>query len=546
MGADYLFHSGRVFDGEQLLDGAPAVAVADGRIAAVGSDAEAERTAATQLVDLRGKLLLPAFTDAHIHPVSAGVERLGCDVSDAKGRDGVLARVADFAAASDGRWIVGGGWSMADFPNGTPAKELLDGIDAIGARPAVLVNCDHHSSWVNSEALRTAGIDASTPDPEGGRIERDVHGNPAGTLHEAAMQLVDAHAPAVTEADQAAALMNSQKYLQTLGIRGWQDAIIGDYAGQSDSTAVYQSAARAGTLTADVVGALWWPRGITERDIEDQADAFAAVRNENSSGRFRTTSVKIMLDGVAETFTAAMQDPYLDACGCAGTNKGISYFRPEILNLSVAALEARGFDVHMHAIGDRAVHYGLDAVEYARRAHGPTGRRHHLAHIQVIDPHDVPRFAQLDVTANAQALWAAGDKQMTDLTLPFLGPERSGRQYPFASLVRSGARLAMGSDWPVSTPDPWAAVHVAVNRREAGHPDAEPLGADQSIDLTTALAAYTRGSARLNRSDAGTVAAGAPADLAVASADPFTVHPADLHTLRNDMTMVGGEIVFAA
>jgi predicted amidohydrolase YtcJ len=546
--AELVLHSGRVFTGTGLHETATAVAVSGGRVVAVGSDADVRAAvgAAAETLDLAGRLVLPGFTDAHVHPVMGGLERLGCDLTTTSGRDGALRRVAEFAVQNPGEWISGGGWAMADFPGGTPRREDLDRV--VPDRPVFLLNRDHHGAWVNSRALELAGVDARTPDPTDGRIERDPDGTPTGTLHEGAMDLVSRHLPPVTRDQLAAGLAEGQRYLHSVGVTGWQDAIVGAYAGHEDTTPVYLDAVAAGTLTARVVGALWWPRGHTVADVDALVAGFAAHREavaartgELGSDRFVTTSIKIMLDGVAENRTASMLAPYLDGCGCSTGEQGLSYLDRDLLLAAVPALDAAGFDVHVHVIGDRAVRDALDAVAAARRASG-TGR-HHLAHLQVVHPDDVARFAELDVAANAQALWACDDAQMSELTVPFLGPERSSWQYPFAGFLRAGARLVMGSDWPVSTPDPWQAIHVAVNRTPPGEPGA-PFLPDQALTLTQALTAYTAGSAWINRhTGAGSIAPGAVADLAVCSVDPFDVDAVDLWEVAVDHTFVGGRPV---
>ena len=343
------------------------------------------------------------------------------------------------------------------------------------------------------------------------------------------MHAVARHAPATDPEEYYAALLAGQAYLHSLGVTGWQDAIVGDYAGMDDPGPVYLRAARSGDLTADVVGALWWDR---DRGAEQVPD-LVARRAAYSHGRFRATSVKIMQDGVAENGTAALTAPYLDRCGHATGNRGHSFVDADALRDHVAALAAAGFQVHVHAIGDRGVREALDAFDLDRldqRGRPSAGTsRHHIAHLQLVHPDDVRRFADLGVTANAQALWACLDEQMTELTLPFLGPERARWQYPFGDLHRAGARLAMGSDWPVSTPDPLAAIHTAVNRTAYGEPGragTEPFLPEQAVALETAFAAYTSGSAWLNhRDDAGVLEPGSVADLVVLDRDPFAGPP---------------------
>jgi predicted amidohydrolase YtcJ len=377
------------------------------------------------------------------------------------------------------------------------------------------------------------------------------------------MDLVGLLAPRPTRADAEAALLEAQAHLFSLGITGWQDAIVGSYAGSDDQLPVYLSLASSGALKARVVGALWWDRARGAEQIPELVERRASAEGLE---RFRASAVKIMQDGIPENFTAAVIEPYLQpyflgrqesgpengqggehreaACPCGG-GTGLSYVEPALLGRYVKKLDALGFQVHFHAIGERAVRESLDALEGTWR-----GNRHHIAHLQIVTPQDVPRFAALGVTANLQALWATHHAQMDELCIPFLGEERSSWQYPFADLVRQGTRLAGGSDWPVSSPDPWQAMHVAVNRTEppnsvhAGYPTARtPFLPGQRLDLATILTAYTAGSAWLNRSPAGVIEPGRAADLVVLDRDPFLLDPEDIWTTEVAMTFIGGECV---
>jgi predicted amidohydrolase YtcJ len=561
--ADLLFVGGGVWTLDPARPWAEAVAVSRGRVALVGSEREARELAGprTQVIDLRGRMLLPGFQDAHSHPLLGGAERLQCDLSGAQTIAEYRELVAAHARAHPEReWIVGSGWWMAAFPGGRPSKRELD--DLVPDRPVLLTNRDHHGIWVNSRALELAGITRDTPDPPDGRIERDADGEPSGALHEGATDLVEALAPRTTEEELVAGLAEGQAYMQSLGITAWQDAAVGMAFTGGDTFGIYLAAAERGTLTARVAAALWWRRQHDETQIEELLLRRAAAAQ--SSGRFRAGTVKIMQDGVCEDFTAAMLDPYLDGHGQPSGGHGISFLDPEVLRRVVTRLDHEGFQVHIHAIGDRAVRDSLDAFETARAAGaGPSGgpgpdgrsdRRHHIAHIQVIHPEDVPRFAALGVTANAQPLWACNEPQMTELTIPFLGPERSGWQYPFGDLVRAGARLACGSDWPVSSPDPLWGMHVAVNRTApAGYADAATAGGDpflpaQGVDLETAIAGYTLAAAYVNRLEAetGSIEAGKLADLVVLDRNLFEQPATEIADARVLLTLVEGQPVHEA
>src|SRR5207244_2217733 len=306
------------------------------------------------------------------------------------------------------------------------------------------------------------------------------------------------------------AIAEAQRYLHPLGITGWQDAWV-----TPETLRAYRAMDAAGSLTARVAAALWWDR---HRGPE-QIDELVELRGEPGSDDHRSlyvNTVKIMVDGVLENFTGALLAPYLGPDGATTSNRSLTYVDAEPLAGAVTRLDSLGFQVHMHAIGDRAVRISLDAVEAALDVNGPDDHRHHIAHLQVVQPEDIPRFRALGVAANCQPYWAQHDEQVDRLTVPFLGPERAALQYPFASLARAGAVLAFGSDWSVSTPDPLQLIEVAIRRADPTARDAEPLLPDQALTLPQALAAATAGSAYVDHDDeAGWLAPGKRADLAV-------------------------------
>ena len=544
------FTNGALFDGETYHPAPTHVGVVAGRIALVGDGVLDAIGPETEVVDCEGRLVLPGMNDAHVHPIEAGMEMLGCNLADGYTREDYLELVRAYVTSHPSvEWIVGAGWQQAAFPGGAPLREDLDAICA--DRPIILSNRDHHSAWLNSEALRRCGIDADTPDPADGRIERDADGAPTGTLHEGARMLALAHAPEPTFEDMYDGFQVGQHTLVGYGITSWQDALIGQYGNHSpEFYTVYRTAEERGELIARVNGALWWERS----QGTEQIAAFLARRDAVAGGRFRADTIKIMQDGVAENQTASMIEPYLvPGCECRGSdNAGISFVDPEKLPEYVTALDALGFQIHFHALGDRAVRDALDAIGTARAQNGAdAGPMHLLAHIQIINPADVPRFRELNASANMQPLWASYDPQMIDLTVPFLGDERVAHQYPFGSLHRSGAHLCGGSDWPVTSADPWLGIHVAVNRQvPRAHPDFNErvFLAEEKISLDVALRAYTLGGIEANgrAHEVGRITPGFLADLVVTNQDPFARNPDEIHATHAERVYVDGGLVYAS
>jgi predicted amidohydrolase YtcJ len=466
-----------------------------------------------------------------------------------KSRQEYLAAIAAYSERLPvSAWVLGGGWSMPAFPGGTPTAADLDAVT--GGRPAFLPNRDHHSAWVNSAALAIADVTKGTPDPADGRIERDGQGNPTGALHDGAMRIVGDYVPAPSQKELTEALLAAQRHLHSLGITSIQDACVGD-AGEisiPDTFATYRSAAADRLLTCRVTGALWWDRF---RGLH-QLDTLQARREQaDGGGYFRATSVKLMLDGVCETFTAAMGSPYLDGHGHETGNAGSLFIEPDELTEAAGKLADLGFQMHFHAIGDRAVTAALDALAAVPEAQRINGR-HHIAHLQFINPADLKRFAELGVTGNFQPLWACKDDQNDKLTLPFVGLERANWQYRIASLLRVGTRVAFGSDWPVSSADPLQELHVAVNRMlsaRLGEPGTDettvPLLPAEAIGVDAAVDAFTRGVAFVNHEEdaAGTLEPGKVADFAVLDQDLYAIPARAIGDTAVALTIASGQVV---
>ena len=514
---------------------ATAVAVRDGRIVYVGGDSLPAGLVGpgTEVVDLAGGMVLPGFQDAHVHPISSGVELAECHLGPLTTAAAVLDSIRACAAADPARpWVRGGGWQLTLFSEANPGKDLLD--RAVPDRPAAFEAADGHSLWANSRALARAGVTRETPDPPNGRIERDPRtGEPSGTLRESAMNLVMRVVPGRTDAELSAGLERAQREANAFGIT----SVFAATAGEPDLRA-YAAADRAGALTLRVVAAAY-SGGDDPDSILQQARDW---RTRHATRLVRPVAVKLFQDGVIEARTAAMLAPYLDRPGEAGTP---TYDQPT-LDRIVADLDRERFQIHVHAIGDRAVRMALDALQHARERNGARDARHAITHLQVIDPADIPRFRRLGVVANFEALWANGDEYLTVLAQPGLGPVRSRRQYPIASVARTGAVVSGGSDWSVSSLDPLQAIEVGITHRDPGDSLAAPWNPDERVDLPTMIALYTINAAYAlhQERETGSVEVGKLADLVVLDRNLFDLPPGRIHQARVLRTLLEGKTVY--
>ncbi|WP_460834961.1 amidohydrolase [Nocardioides hungaricus] len=538
---DVVLADARIWTGDAAGSWATTLAVAGGRLVAVGGDDVRDLAGpGTRIVSVEGRTVIPGLIDAHVHPVPAGQKMLSVDLGRLTDRTQYAEAIASYAATLPAdAWVRGGNWSFDAFPGGVPTAAELDPL--VGGRPAVLPNRDGHTYWVSTRALELAGIDRDTPDPADGRIERDAAGDAVGALQEGAMRLVDAVVPAPTEDELLEALLTAQAYLHSIGITGWQDAKV-----FPEIARTYARASDEGLLTGDVTGALWWDRGAGS--VVDQVGSMVDTRQTLSRPGLRFTTTKMMLDGVAENFTAAMLEAYVHQC--LAHDHGLHFFDADELREIVLALDAAGQQIHFHAVGDAAVREGLDMVELIQSTSPGRRLRHHIAHIQVMHPDDAGRFARLGVAVNAQPLWARLEPQMTELTMPFLGERRAGWQYPWGTLDRTGAVLAFGSDWPVSTPEPFRELHVAVNRTPAGdsptwRPGDGVFLPEERLSLSRALRAFTMGSAWVNGTDheRGSLEPGKYADFAILDRDPFSGPTEEIWTTGVEQTWIAGRPV---
>lgn len=534
MSADLLFTNGQVWLGPGRR--ATALAVTAGRISALGE--EAAEMAAEEVIDLGGGLLLPGFTDGHCHPPQAGLEKQGPLISDLDSVEAIVAEVARFAEANpELEWIIGGSYDPSLAAEGSFQASWLDAV--VPDRPVLLKAHDYHTMWCNSLALELAGVDASTPDPEAGMIDRFADGSPVGTLREPdAYGLVQSIAPLPSAEQNAEALRLACAAQAAVGVTWMQDAWVEEGGHLPYLTLLERGELSVRSNLAWLAAPDRWREQLPVM-VAQRGEVDAAGRPELLAGR----SVKFFADGVIESATAEMLEPYLDT-----HDHGMPVWEPAELIAAVVAVDALGFQTHIHAIGDAAVRHALDAIEEATRANQPWDRRPVITHVQLVDPADLPRFAQLNVTAAMQTFWAQQDALMEQLTAPRLGPDRTDRQYPVGTLTALGARVSIASDWPVSTNSPIEAITVAATRQNLEGLPAGGWVPSERLALEDGLAAATAGGAYQGFTEEfrGQLAVGLAADLVWLDRDITAAEPALARTAKVLGTWLDGSLTFQA
>jgi predicted amidohydrolase YtcJ len=536
--ADTVYHTGKIYTVNAEQPWAQAIAIRNGKIEFVGSDdtVRAHIGPDTAVYDLHGRLMLPGFQDAHVHPLYAGLEALSCYLGGEESIEHYRSVLPDCVARSaDREWITGGGWSMPAF--GPGAKAGKDILDELAPDHAVyLVSADGHSGWANSKALEIAGITNDTPDPVDGYIDRDPEtGEAIGSLQEGAMRLVAQHVPESTFEERIAALAYARDRMHSVGITSFQKA----YTSEAELQA-YEHLDKMGKLNMRVVAALLWD---AQAPMEQLA-TMKALRERYSQGNLRATSIKIFVDGVMENYTAVMLEPYL----VEGETSGTPMIDPGEMIEVVSDAAAEGFQVHFHSLGDGAVRYALDAVAEANKRHGDNDLRHHLSHLQVIHPDDHPRFAELGAVANFQPLWAYADEYIVDLTLPFVSEETARWMYPIKSILDAGGRVAFGSDWSVSSVDPMPQIETALTRVDAESHATEVLNPEQRITIEQAIEAFTLGTAYVNHQEdvTGSIEVGKFADLVVLDQNLLEIEAEQISDTKVLLTLFEGKPVFGS
>lgn len=534
--ADAVYKNGIIYTMEAEGDQAEAMAVKDGKIVFVGSNTDVENWISdeTEVVDLQGATILPSFTDGHIHPTGGGLRLLSCDLTDIRSEEQIIAKITKYAAENpDKEWITGGGLWLPEVGKGNPSKKILDEIDS--ERPIYITSTDGHNAWVNSKALEISGVRKDTKSPLGGVIEQDANGEPSGILREYAMGLVSKFKPETSRKEKLLALEESIALAHANGITSWNDAGVGE-----ETIELYLDLEKQGKLKMDVTLSIM-TEIINERKAVD--DVLAIYKKyQPMSERINMKSTKILIDGVIEGKTAALFENYVGE-----DFAGNAYIPLKAYKEMVAAYDSAGFQVHVHACGDKGVNMTFDAFEHATKVNGKSDNRHHIVHLQMMNEKDVPRFKELDVIANLQTLWATPeDSYISELTIPVLGEKRSEWIYPFGAIANSGTKLANGSDWPVTTLNPFPAMQVAVTRRGPDSTKREPWTPRHLMKLYDVVEGYTKGGAYLsfNENTKGTITVGKEANFVILDHNVFDVPNEKLHEIKVNQTVLRGETVY--
>jgi hypothetical protein len=540
--ADLLIVGGRVFTVEPGRPWAEAVAVRGDRIVKVGTEAEVRTLKGpnTREYDATGGVVLPGINDSHTHFLDGSLGLDQVDLTGATTLPEIQEKVRQFAAGHpDEPWILGTGWLYSSFPGRFPKRGELDAAEAV--RPVFLYSYDGHSAWCNSAALKAAGITATTPQLEKsqGEIVKDPKsGAPTGTLKEGATSLVERVVPKPSHEKKKAALVQGMRRANSLGVTSVQNC-----SGGQDEIDLYAELQREGLLTVRTSTAFTMPD--TPEELTDSLVAtIEAARQAHQDHFVRAGTVKFFADGVIESNTAAMLAPYSND----PSTRGAARYDPARLETMVDRMDAKGFQIYIHAIGDRGVRMSLDALKKAMRARPGRDRRHRLEHIETIDAADIPRFGALGIIASMQPYHAYPEPNLIGVWAVNIGTERVERAFAWNAIARAGGRLVFGSDWPVVTIDPLIGIHNAVLRQDT---DGKPAGGwvpAQRVTLDEAIAAYTLNGAygSFEEDVKGSIREGKLADLAVFSPDLFKVPAADLHKSRVMLTIFNGREVYRA
>jgi predicted amidohydrolase YtcJ len=538
---DRILLNGKIWTGDEARPQAQALAVSGDKILMVGSDAEIRALAApdTAILDLQGRLVVPGFQDSHLHFPGNSINEM--DLHGVETLEDFQQRLREFARTHPTLpWITGHGWGYSAFPKQTVDKKYID--EVISERPVYLTERDGHMGFANSRALQIAGISSATTDPPNGHIMKKEDGEPTGELKESAQELMFRKIPPRTLEDQYASLLQHMDEAAAAGLTAAQDAWT-----NLDVLPVYQRAAAANALKLRLrlappilanLGQASPPNHKLEKPLTAaDLEPYKKLRDTYQGPMLKLIAVKGMLDGTVDARTAAMFEPYV------GGGSGIPMWEQDDLNRTVALLDKEGFQVLLHAIGDKAIHMALGAFEYAAETNGTSGRRHRVEHVEVPLLADLPRFKQLGVIASTQAMFASPDATVLDNFAVLLGPERASHADSFKIFDDAGAVQAFGSDWGVFPFEPLPAIYCAVTRMT---PQGAPAGGwypAGRISVEAALRHYTKDGAyaTFDETTRGTLTPGKLADFVVLSKDILTIPPAEILNTKVLLTVMGGK-----
>jgi predicted amidohydrolase YtcJ len=535
--ADIIVIHGRVYTEDPRQPWAQAVAIRGAKIVAVGDDTTIEkmRGMGTKVVNAGGKVVLPGFTDCHIHFLDGSLSLGRVNLEGAKDASDIQKRLREYASEHPGDdWILGRGWNYAMFgPEALPHKKYLD--ELFPNRPVFLEGYDGHTYWANSKALALAGITRETPNPPNGIIVRNPQtGEATGALKESAQHLVAKVIPKPTRADKLLALRAGMKWANQHGITRVHSA-----GGDFEILDLFDEMLHRGDLSVRMYIAYFLnPPLLRPKDL----DSIEAARKKFHDDWIDAGAVKFMVDGVVESHTAAMLEPYSDDPSL----KGKPFWEPANYAAAVAELDKRGLQLFTHAIGDYGVRMALDAYENAEGRHHQRDRRPRIEHIETISAADIPRFGKLGVIASMQPLHSYPDADTLDVWARNAGPDRASRAWAWKSISDGGGHLAFGSDWPVVTLSPWEGIQTAVTRQTAEGTPAAGFVPEQRLTVEQAVDGYTLGAAFAGRREKteGSLEVGKLADLIILSQNIFDLNPHKIGATKVVTTIVGGRLVY--
>lgn len=543
--ADTIYLNGRVYTVDDANPWAQAVAIAEGALIAVGSDAEvsAFRAPATNVIDLQGRFAMPGIHDMHLHPLDGGLKgRFECSFPSTLTLPQILEVVRSCVAKMpEGQWVRGGQWALSLLKSPTPpTRDMLDQIST--EHPIFLMDWSVHNAWLNSKGLEVLGIDDATPDPAGGRIMRNREtGRATGILLDNAAYEAQGKLPPYTAAQNAQAIRWGIDQFLGFGITSIKDAHV-----STGNLHAYRDLADAGDLPIRVSSSLAWKSAWSE----SRESELHLMQNRQSFARpfLDTSFAKIMLDGVPLAYTSALLDPYLPSEAHGDQFRGKLIFQPQELKVDLIALDRQGLTVKIHATGDRSARVALDAIEAAREANGDSGLMHEISHAQMIHPQDIPRFKALGVAAEmCPILWYPGPSSPVRASV--LGARRADQFWPVKDLLAAGALVFYGSDWPAVVPNanPWPGLEAMVTRRNpyGTYPGAQ--WPEQAVDLKTAIRIFTLNGAVAGKSAdrTGSLEVGKAADFIILDRNPFEIPIEEVSELRVLRTVVNGVVAFS-